>query len=70
MKFSQVRIPLFKEKTNRRTGKVVKSAQYAKDFGEGLAAYITEITEEPCRVEARGVGKVFITLGLDATEEE
>lgn len=70
LKFSQVRIPLFKEKTNRRTGKVVKSAQYAKDFGEGLAAYITEITDEPCRVEARGVGKVFITLGLDVTEEE
>ena len=69
LKFSQVRIPLFKEKTNRRTGKVVKSAQYAKDFGEGLAAYITEITDEPCRVEARGVGKVFITLGLDVTEE-
>ena len=70
LKFSQVRIPLFKEKTNRRTGKVVKSAQYAKDFGEGRAAYITEITDEPCRVEARGVGKVFITLGLDVTEEE
>ena len=70
LKFSQVRIPLFKEKTNRRTGKVVKSAQYAKDFGEGLAAYITEITDDPCRVEARGVGKVFITLGLDVTEEE
>ena len=70
LKFSQVRIPLFKEKTNRRTGKVVKSAQYAKDFGEGLAEYITEITNEPCRVEARGVGKVFITLGLDVTEEE
>lgn len=70
LKFSQVRIPLFKEKTNRRTGKVVKSAQYAKDFGDGLAAYITEITSEPCRVEARGVGKVFITLGLDVTEEE
>lgn len=70
LKFSQVRIPLFKEKTNKRTGKVVKSAQYAKDFGEGLAAYITEITDEPCRVEARGVGKVFITLGLDVTEEE
>ena len=70
LKFSQVRIPLFKEKTNRRTGKVVKSAQYAKDFGEGLAAYITEITDAQCRVEARGVGKVFITLGLDVTEEE
>ena len=70
LKFSQVHIPLFKEKKNRRTGKVVKSAQYAKDFGEGLAEYITEITNEPCRVEARGVGKVFITLGLDVTEEE
>ena len=44
-------------------------AQYAKDFGDGLAAYITEITSEPCRVEQRGVGKVFITLGQDATEE-
>ena len=70
LKYSQVHIPLFKEKKNRRTGKVTTVAQYAKDFGDGLADYITEITGEPCRVEARGVGKVFITLGMDVTEEE
>lgn len=70
LKFSQVHIPLFKEKKNRRTGKTTTVAQYAKDFGDGLAAYITEISGEPCRVEPRGVGKVFITLGIDSTEEE
>ena len=69
LKFSQVHIPLYKEKKNRRTGKTSMVAQYAKDFGDGLAAYITEITGEPCRVEQRGVGKVFITMGQDATEE-
>lgn len=70
LKYSQVHIPLMKEKKNRRTGKTTTVAQYAKDFGDGLAAYITEITGEPCRVEPRGVGRVFITLGIDATEEE
>ncbi|MBO4574075.1 MAG: hypothetical protein J5708_01965 [Bacteroidales bacterium] len=70
LKYSQVHIPLFKEKKNRRTGKTTTVAQYAKDFGDGLAAYITEVTGEPCRVEPRGVGRVFITLGIDATEEE
>lgn len=69
LKFSQVHIPLYKEKKNRRTGKVTMVAQYAKDFGDGLAAYITEITGEPCRVEQRGVGKVFVTMGFDVTEE-
>ena len=69
LKFSQVHIPMYKEKKNRRTGKTAMVAQYAKDFGDGLAAYITEITGEPCRVEQRGVGKVFITMGQDATEE-
>lgn len=69
LKFSQVHIPLYKEKKNRRTGKTLMVAQYAKDFGDGLAAYITEITSEPCRVEQLGVGKVVITLGQDATEE-
>ena len=69
LKFSQVHIPLYKEKKNRRTGKTSMVAQYAKDFGDGLAAYITEVTGEPCRVEQRGVGKVFVTMGQDATEE-
>lgn len=69
LKFSQVHIPLFKEKTNKKSGKKTTVAQYAKDFGDGLAAYITELTGEPCRVEARGVGKVFVTMGQDATEE-
>ena len=69
LKFSQVHIPLYKEKKNKRTGKTTMVAQYARDFGEGLASYITEITSEPCRVEQRGVGKVFITMGQDATEE-
>ena len=68
-KFTQVRIPLFKEKVNRRTHKRVKAAQYAKDFGQGLADYITEVTGQPCRVEPLGVGKVFITMGQDATED-
>lgn len=70
LKFTQVHISLFKEKKNKRTGKVITTAQYAKDFGDGLADYITEITEMPCRVEPRGVGRVYITLGIDALEEE
>lgn len=70
LKFSQVHIPLFKEKKNKRTGAVTSTAQYAKDFGDGLADYITEITGQPCRVEPRGVGKVFITMGYDVTSGE
>ena len=69
LKYSQVHIPLYKEKKNKRTGKTTMVAQYARDFGEGLANYITEITSEPCRVEQRGVGKVFVTMGQDVTEE-
>jgi len=68
MKFEQVRIPLFIEKKNRKTGEMTLRAQYAFDYGQRLADEISDITSVPCRVTLYGMGHVVITLGQDASD--
>lgn len=65
LSYKQIFIPLFKEKKNRISGKVERRAQSAGDFASELADYITEMTEQPCRVDARSMGHAVITLGQD-----
>lgn len=69
--YKQIYIPLLKEKKNHVTGKITKKPQSAKDFAAGLAAFITEVSGQPCRVDARSMGYAVITLGQDdALDEE
>lgn len=70
LEFEQVHIPLFKETVNKRTGKVTRSAQYAVDFGQGLAEYITEISGQPCAVVLEGAGEVTLYLGRNDDEDD
>ncbi len=65
LSYKQIFIPLFKEKKNRISGKVERRAQSAGDFASELADFITEMTEQPCRVDARSMGHAVITLGQD-----
>jgi hypothetical protein len=65
LSYKQIFIPLFKEKKNRISGKVARRAQSAGDFASELADFITEMTEQPCRVDARSMGHAVITLGQD-----
>ncbi|MBP5476218.1 MAG: hypothetical protein J6Y00_00815 [Paludibacteraceae bacterium] len=62
--YKQIYIPLIIERKNTK-GKVVRSAQTAGDFATRLADYITELTGQPCRVDARSIGYAVITLGQD-----
>lgn len=63
--YKQIYIPLFKEKKNRVTGKADRIPQSAADFAQSLADFITEITGQACRVDARSIGYAVITLGQD-----
>lgn len=63
--YKQIYIPLFKEKKNRVTGKVDRKPQSAADFAQDLADFITEVTGQACRVDARSMGYAVITLGQD-----
>lgn len=62
--YKQIYIPLIVERKNTK-GKVVRSAQTAGDFATRLADYITELTGQPCRVDARSIGYAVITMGQD-----
>lgn len=66
--YKQIYIPLFREKV--RKGKVVRKAQSAADFATSLADYITELTGQPCRVDAITIGYAEITLGQDDSLSE
>lgn len=63
--YKQIFIPLFKEKKNRVTGKIDRKPQSAAIFAQDLADFITEITGQSCRVDARSMGHAVITLGQD-----
>ncbi len=63
--YKQIYIPLFKEKKNRVTGKIDRKPQSAADFAQSLAEFITEISGQACRVDARSMGYAVITLGQD-----
>lgn len=69
LSYKQIFIPLMVEKKNPITKKVERKPQAAKDFATRLADFITETTGQPCRVDARSIGKAVITLGQDDSGE-
>ena len=68
--YEQIYIPLKTEKRHPLTKKMVVKAQSAQDFAEKIADHITELTEQPCRVEKRSMGYAVITMGVDDSGED
>lgn len=68
--YKQIFIPLKTEKRNPVTKKTLIKAQSAADFATKIADKITELTEQPCRVDSRSMGYAVITMGQDDSGDD